>query len=215
MNLGNCFGWFFVVLLTSACIPILSVTEDEIDWRFPEISKEACPDLSGKYYTFEDGRYPTGGRLFNWMTRSDFFTPTYGVSMFNYSPVEGVNVEILHPDIKSISMLTSIQQTDLYIEITMFDRAGHAKAQGRIDMKQSQIGCYKGALIMRGLRNKAKAESAVGEIDYTEGEFRKLTDGSLQVQHWFSSRLRSNLTGKATGPLQESYQTRIFPLVRE
>ena len=153
--------------------------------------------------------------MFHWLTKSSFFTPTYGVPIRNYKPAEGVTVEILNSETRTTSIWTSIKQSESKLEVTMFDETGRSKANGIIDMKQPFIGCYEGALIMRGLRNKAQAEGNTGEVDYIEDEFRKLPDGSLQVRHWFSSRLRSNLTGKAIGPVQETFQTRTYPLVRE
>ena len=109
-----------LLLFSAGCSP-LSVRDDEIDWRFPVLAKDGCPNLTGKYYTYEGTKYPTGTNLFFWLTRADFFTPTPGIPVLSYSPVQGVNVINLNPSVRKSIYWTVIKQSDVFMDATMLD----------------------------------------------------------------------------------------------
>jgi hypothetical protein len=157
------------------------VTDRDIDWRFPALSKQGCPDLTG--------RYLNAGGLFVLMTG--------GV----VAPHEAATIQTVRPIPEGTVTFSVIRHEADTLKLVLSDDAGIEYLRGTLG--GSQIGCYGGALIIRNVRNLPKAESAYGLVRYSELKIRKLADGNLRVARWSAERLRSNFTGKAMGPVRD------------
>ena len=202
----------FAASLAGYAIP---VTDTEIDWRFPVLSKQGCPDLTGRYLVGEPlpvasgcsysgcgGNQPIG--LFALITGGgkNVVVPGTTFEWFNEFPKQTVE----HRD-KSIRV-TVIDQTARDVVVTVLSETGVAYVKGSVPLGHANIGCHAGVMIIREVRNLAKAESAYGLVRFSETEIRQAGDGNLHVRRWLAERLRSNLTGKAIGPVRDAREDR-------
>jgi hypothetical protein len=110
-----------------------------------------------------------------------------------------------------------IQQRGRNIDVVSMDDAGveYSTMTLKVDHPQIEypyVGCYNGALISRNV-SVSGSEGARGYVETFEKEFRKLSDGTLQVTRRTKSWVRSGLTGKATGEPRESRTVELFPPV--
>jgi len=186
----------FVASLAGCAIP---VTDDEITWRYPDLSGDGCPNLTG--------RYLNNKKLFTLLTGG-----LLGVASRRDTSIEDIRPLPSPEPGKSdrTAYFTRIRHTEGALEATLIDEANIEYARGRVYLDHAWVGCYKGAMILRRLRNIAKAESASGLVDLGEIELRKLPDGGLQAVDWSSRYLRSNWTGKATTRVDEKTTTWTF-----
>lgn len=195
--------FFIALILLEGCA--FSIRNEEVKWRFPVSSKDGCPDLVGRYYTYEDGKYPTGDRLFVFLTGG--FKGVRG-------PL-GIAVDKLDQSASPPYNWTVIRKIDHFLDVSLVDRNGRVFSSNYVDLSSPRVGCYDGMLIVHRLENVPRAESAAGQVQYYELVFQKLSDGSLQARRWYASQSRSNLTGKASGFAQTSFDIHKYPLAHE
>lgn len=176
------------------------VTDRDIDWRFPALSKQGCPDLTGKYINNKKLFILLTGGLLGGGSRQ-------GTRIEDVRPLP-----VPEPDQQDRTVyFTRIKQTASNLEAVLIDNANTEYIRGVVSLEHARIGCQNGAMIIRRLGNVAKAESAAGSADVGETEFRRLPDGGIEAVDWARRYLRSNLTGKATTKTDEKTTRWTFP----
>jgi hypothetical protein len=188
-------------LLPGCAIP---VTDEEIDWRFPVLSKQGCPDLTGTYADESEPllykcRWCNQPRLrTHWL----FLSITGGLRR----PLEGVTISTTKMASQQSSdpsrgdRISVIRQTNSFLEIERIDDEGIAHIKGIVHLSHPRMGCHDGALIIRNVANLIGSEGGSGSVQYSETTIRKMPDGRIRVTVLSGDRYRSKLTGKAYGP---------------
>ena len=190
------------VLFSTGCSP-LSVRDDEIDWRFPVLSKHGCPDLSGRYFNSgirrqEMMQCPKSWScnqvegLFSLMIRKLEKLPEYRFKDIN--PLQKASTEKFSP-----VYVTTVSYTPSEIALRLQDPHGIEYASLSAPLHHERIGCHNGALIVRTVSNSIGTEGGSGSVQYSETEIQKSPDGSLVFTEWQAWHYRSKLTGKAYG----------------
>jgi len=167
------------------------VKDNEIEWKYSTSAKSHCPDLTGIYE--DDGKIYT-------LLSGGTGRPTRGATFTRIRDLPHETVE--RP--RTVKFRSKVRQTNLILEITLADTSGAPYFVAFVPLDAPHIGCTDNALVIHHLVNIAKAEAGVGTIQYSEKLVRKQPDGGLIVERWSAQRSRSNWTGKAVGPIQDS-----------
>ena len=194
-------------------------------WNPSVLSKEGCPDLDGKY------RGEALDKLFQLFARWDYAQNRWDTTApltvvehrekpyitYHNLPYGGVGVmaDSIKKKIFESHAITMIQQHGRNMDVVLMDDAGVEYSTMTLKLDHPQIeypcvGCCNGALVYRNI-SVSGSEGARGYVETFETEFRKLSDGSLQVTRRTKSWVRSGLTGKATGEPRESSTVELFP----
>lgn len=204
--------------LASCALP---VSERDISWRYPALSKEQCPDLSGSYY--EGIPVPVvDGCPHSWCSNKLYPTGLYALMTGGRSAptMPGASFEEIRP-LPTSSMATSkptyvsrIRQSSDSIRVELRDIGGLTYVVGTVSMDGLRIGCSDGFLIIRKVRNHASAESGTPGVSYSETRIQKMTDSSLRAETWSAYRVRSSLGGRISGSEKDlTHRVWTFPLM--
>jgi hypothetical protein len=196
-------------------------------WSPSVLSKEGCPNLDGRYRgevlaleflsfsrkDYAHNRLDPNGPLTTVVHRLE----PYLTSRKHPDSRGGYVADSVKEKIFESHAITMIQQRGRNIDVVSMDDAGveYSTMTLKVDHPQIEypyVGCYNGALISRNV-SVSGSEGARGYVETFEKEFRKLSDGTLQVTRRTKSWVRSGLTGKATGEPRESRTVELFPPV--
>jgi hypothetical protein len=192
---------------TACAIPVY---DKEIDWRYSTLSKQGCPDLSGRYLNRGEPRQEfmicqldfmckDQGRLFLLMIGKLEGLPEYRFKDLN--PLQKASTEKSAP-----TYITTVRHTLSEIELGLKDAQGKEYASLSTPLLHERIGCHNDALIVRSVRNLSGSEGGSGSVQYSETEIRKTSDGGLLLTEWRAWRYRSKLSGKAYGEPRDAAQ---------
>lgn len=197
----------------------------DFPWNPPVLSKDGCPDLDGKYkgeslasrflifsrMDHANDRLDTNAPLTTTVHREK---PYYTVYRKYSDSRAGLEADPAKKKVFENHAITMIQQRGRNIDVVSMDDAGVEYSTMILKLDHPQIeypyvGCYNGALVSRNI-SVSGSEGARGYVETFETEFRKLSDGTLQVIRRTKSWVRSGLTGKATGEPRESSTVELF-----
>lgn len=198
----------------------------DFPWNPSVLSKEGCPELDGKYkgeslageflsFARRDrahNRLDPSGPLTTVVHREKPYI-TYRNPPYGGAEVWSISDPVKEKIFKSHA-ITMIQQRGRNIDVVSMDDAGvkYSTMTLKLDRPQLEypyVGCNNGALVSRNI-SVSGSEGARGYVETFETEFRKLSDGTLQVTRRTKSWVRSGLTGKATGEPRESSTVELF-----
>lgn len=208
-----------VAAVLSGCA--MPVTDDEVDWRTPILSRGGCPDLSGTYTTgmpldhFENCPLPQCAK-----------SQPVGLLLLVAGPaakpsLPNVVIERMRDFPREVgdqttgnNYLAKVTHDSHAIEIRIQDETGTVFLKGHIPSNHPSIGCYRDALIIRRVAHLGGAEGAKGVVKYSEVELRRRTDGSIVASQWENSRVRSRLTGAPSGIARDVHERAwVFKLI--
>lgn len=202
--------WRKVLAATLATLPTtactLPVSESDIGWRYPMLSKDGCPDLSGAYLSARPEKCSNSADCEKARETSLLGLMTNGIRPPH--PISGTTIDWLQGEPRQMMgqgegekkqiTYSVLRQTRTDITIDAFSDAG-LYARATIPLQSERIGCVGGALIIRRLENYAGSEGGSGSVDFSETSFRKLPAGMLEAVKWSAQKGRSRLTGQAQG----------------
>lgn len=182
----------------------LPVSESDIRWRYPELSKDGCPDLSGTYLSSRPTRCSNSMECEKAQETSLFGLMTSGIRPPH--PIPGTTIDWLQGEPqqmmdqrggerKQIRYIT-LRQTSSSITIDAFSEAG-IYARANIPLQSERIGCADGSLVVRRIESYSGSEGGAGSVDISETRFRKLPAGALEAVTWSTQRDRSRISGQA------------------
>jgi hypothetical protein len=192
--------------ITACSIPIY---DSEIDWRYSSLSKQGCPDLSGRYLNRGEPHQEfmncqlefmckDQGRLFLLMIGKLEGLPEYRFEKHAPLPKStSKDSEIVY--------VTTVKHSLSSIELRLQDIQGIEYSSLSSPLQHERIGCYGGAMIVRTV-NFSGSEGGSGGVHYSETEIRKTSDGGLLLTEWRAWRYRSKLSGKAYGEPRDAAQ---------
>jgi hypothetical protein len=194
-------------LQASCAIP---VTDSEIDWRFPPLSMDGCPDLTGSYYEgapvkvaddclhsrCSDKLYPIG--LYALLTGGTARPIVPGTTFQSLKPLPNQTVENRDRTV----YISEIKYDANTLRLALKDISGATYIVGAVPLNHSRVGCRDGSLIIRDLAHVGGAEGSRGYITWYETEIKVVPNG-LIAHRWSETRPRSRLSGQAYGNSQD------------
>lgn len=189
------------LLFSAGCSP-LPVRDSEIDWHFPVLSKQGCPDLSGRY--LDDGIRRE--EMMRCTSASLTCSRAAGLFPLLIGKLEDLpeyrfekQTPLPKPTQKDSGTVyvTIVRHTPSDIALRLQDLHGIKYSSLSAPLHHDRVGCHSGAMILRNISNLGGSEGGSGMVQYSETEIRKATDGSLLLTEWRAWRYRSKLTGKA------------------
>ena len=191
----------FIALVTlwlASCT--LPVSEGAINWRFPSLASEGCPDISGSYYEGTPVEVVDGCN-YSWCTQKLYPTSLYLFLTGGSSAprVRGTIFETPKPKrelVPSATYISDIEYGRQMLRVTLRDSMGLTYSTGNVPLERRNIGCADGAIIIHDVLNHSATESGTSGISYSESRVMKMADGTIRGETWHGYQSRKGLAGR-------------------
>jgi hypothetical protein len=182
-----------LTLSMTACGFSVPVFKSNFDWRYPTLSKNGCPDISGVYINHEElFRVLTGG-----------VRPHKGAVYESLRKLKG--------DGSENDLLSRIERQGDKITVTMTNGEGIPYSRGTFALDGEDFGCADGHLVINMMSNHLSPEAGNQSVWYGEIMLRKEANGALTMTR-ISTTKRRRLWG-AFKPPEQTVQTWTFERV--
>jgi hypothetical protein len=169
-----------------------AISEGDPLWKIPILSKNNCNSIEGKYFD--------KGLLETQFVDSSMFPGkskySYGVS-YRKSPYEGLPHKEFHEVLRKFNenAVTQVRKVAEGWEVSLFGGDGVLYGKNIVLIEHQNVGCEIGGnLVLRKFSLIQGGEGSAGNAYASEVMFRKLNDGTLQVQRlsreWVSTMRR-------------------------